>query len=244
MSTTGTTTTQTQTFASGHSKTSPRDVWEKRISELVDQSHKHTSSYDAEFGPFTINIHPTVYSPKYFPETWWYARNIPPIVNGGSFLEVGVGSGLNTVAVAASGSTVWGVDINPDAVETTRKNLEANGLAGTVVISDLFAKVEGRFDVIFWNHPWQYDSAVPSQLRSEKTLDSEYKLLRRFVGKAEGYLTDKGVVLLGTSAYANREAIYQIAKKSGFAHKEIIRGQESIGEGVVEEYYILELKKC
>lgn len=165
-------------------------------------------------------------------------------MNKGSFLEVGVGSGLNTVAVAASGSTVWGVDINPNAVETTRKNLEVNGLKGTVVLSDIFDKVEGRFDVIFWNHPWQYDSAVPSQLKSEKTLDSEYKLLRRFIGEAKDYLTDKGVVLLGTSAYANREAIYQIAKKAGFAHKELLRGQESIGEGVVEEYYILELKKC
>ncbi|KAK8032002.1 hypothetical protein PG990_001736 [Apiospora arundinis] len=239
------TTTQTKTAASGPSKASPRDIWEKRISELVDQSHKHTSPYDAKFGPFTINIHPSIYSPKYFPETWWYAQKLPSIVNRGSFLEVGVGSGLNTVAVAASGSAVWGVDINPDAVETTRKNLGVNGLKGTVEVSDIFDKVgDRRFDVIFWNHPWQYDSAVPNQLKSEKTLDSEYKLLRRFIGEAKDHLTERGVVLLGTSAYANREAIYQIAEGAGFAHKEILRGQESIGQGVVEEYYILELKMC
>ncbi|KAL8387915.1 hypothetical protein RB595_009579 [Gaeumannomyces hyphopodioides] len=247
MSTT-TVTTQTNGAGAVAAKASPRDVWEKRISELIDQAQQHKEPYDAKFGKFTINIHPTVYSPKYFPETWWYAQNIPPMVNKGSWLEVGVGSGLNTVAVAAAGSTtVWGVDINPNAVATTRKNLSVNGLEGTVLESDIFGGLAAagapRFDFIFWNHPWQYDATVPDQLKSEKTFDGEYKLLRRFIGEAERHLTDKGVVLLGTSAYANRDAIYQIARDSGYAHRELLAGTEPIGNGVVEEYYIIELKK-
>ena len=112
-----------------------------------------------------------------------------------------------------------------------------------MVVSDIFDNVEGRFDVIFWNHPWQYDSAVPAQLKSEKTLDAEYKLLRRFLGKAQDHLTEKGVVLLGTSAYANRVLIDKIAEDAGFVHKVLVRGQESIGDNVVEEYYIVEMKR-
>lgn len=250
MSSTATTVTTQTNGAGAVTKASPRDVWEKRISELIDQAQKHKEPYDAKFGNFTINIHPTVYSPKYFPETWWYARHLPAIVNKGSWLEVGVGSGLNTVAVAAAGSeTVWGVDINPNAVATTRRNLDVNGLKGTVIESDIFnglAAGDGqqRFDFIFWNHPWQFDSTVPDQLKSEKTFDGEYRLLRRFVSEADRHLTaDKGVILLGTSAYANRDAIYSIAKDSGYAHRELLSGQEPIGEGVVEEYYIIELKK-
>ncbi|TLD19663.1 hypothetical protein PspLS_09708 [Pyricularia sp. CBS 133598] len=223
---------------------SPRDVWEKQISVLLDQANQHKEPYKAQFGPHNITIHPTVYSPAYFPETWWYGTHLPAIVNKGSWLEIGVGSGLVSLCIASAGSkTVSGVDINPNAVEFTAKNLEANGLKGNFAVSDIFEKVEGKFDFIFWNHPWQYDSSIPDQLKSEKTHDSEYKLLRRFVAEAKEYLTEKGVILLGTSAYANLDAIKTIAQSNGYNHKELLRGQEPIGNDVVEEYYVIELSK-
>lgn len=230
-------------FTNGGLRASPRDVWEKRISELIDQAQQHQSPYTETFGPHTIMIHPSVYSPKYFPETWWYAQHLPPIVNKGSFLEVGVGSGLTSLSVAAAGSPVFGVDINREAVNVTQSNFEINHQKGTFVVSNIYQNVKGKFDFIYWNHPWQHDSNIPLQLKSEKTLDSEYQLLRRFVGEAHAYLTEKGVILLGTSAYANHEATVHIARENGYSCQELARGNESIGKGVFEEYYILELKR-
>ncbi|KDQ09375.1 hypothetical protein BOTBODRAFT_37128 [Botryobasidium botryosum FD-172 SS1] len=220
-----------------------RGQWEKRISELIVESKQHQTTYFEKIGNFGIYIHPTVYSPKYFPETLWYAEHLPPIVGGKSFLEVGVGSGLISVSVAASGSAVSGVDINPHAVETTKQNFEANGQSGTIVVSDVFDNVSGRFDFIFWNHPWQNDARIPEELKSEKTFDSGYRLLRRFIAQAQDHLTEEGAVLLGTSYYADLETMKGIYEENGYAHECICQGQRSIGKDVTEEYYIIQLRK-
>lgn len=221
---------------------SSRPEWEKRISELITESKKHETTYLERIGQFSVYIHPTVYSPKYFPETLWFGENLPAIVQGNSFLEVGVGSGLVSLHLAASGSTVVGVDINPDAVETARKNFRANGQTGSFFVSDVFENVSGTFDYLFWNHPWQIDASIPQELKSEKTFDEDYRLLKRFVSEAKNYLAEDGSVLLGTSFYADLDAMTAIFEANGFAHKIACQGQRSIGKGVTEEYYIIQLQ--
>ncbi|RCI12123.1 hypothetical protein L249_0712, partial [Ophiocordyceps polyrhachis-furcata BCC 54312] len=222
---------------------SPRADWEGRISELINESKKHEATYSDQIGGYTVHIHPTVYSPKYFPETLWYGENLPPIVRGRSFLEVGIGSGLISLCVAASGSTVTGVDINPHAVEVARKNFEANGQKGSFLVSDVFDSVSGKFDFIFWNHPWQVDASVPKELKTEKTFDQGYRLLKRFISQAKDYLEPDGSVLLGTSAYADLKAMEAIYSANGYSHNVIQQGTRSIGKGITEEYYIIELRR-
>ncbi|KAM4063644.1 methyltransferase small domain-containing protein [Hirsutella rhossiliensis] len=223
---------------------SPRNEWEKRISELIVESKKHETAYLERIGSFAVYIHPTVYSPKYFPETLWYGESLPSIVQGKSFLEVGVGSGLVSLHLAASGSTVVGVDINPYAVETTRMNFKANSQAGSFFVSDIFGNVSGTFDFIFWNHPWQIDASIPQELKSEKTFDEDYRLLKRFIAQAKNYLTEDGSILLGTSSYADLEAMVAIYAANGYAHEIVRQGQRSIGKGVIEEYYIVQVRQC
>ncbi|KAF4592156.1 protoporphyrinogen oxidase [Ophiocordyceps camponoti-floridani] len=222
---------------------SPRTDWEQRISDLITESKKHDKIYSAPIGGYTVHVHPTVYSPKYFPETLWYGENLPEIVKGRSFLEVGIGSGLISLCVAASGSKVSGVDINPHAVDVARKNFAVNGQKGSFVVSDIFENVCGKFDCIFWNHPWQVDASIPKELKSEKTFDQGYRLLKRFVAEAEDYLEPDGCVLLGTSAYADLEAMEAIYDANGYTHSVVQQGTRSIGEGITEEYYIVELRR-
>ncbi|KAG8408248.1 hypothetical protein J3459_018020 [Metarhizium acridum] len=122
---------------------SSRQDWEKRISDLINEAKKHQEAYSEQVGYFQLQIHPSVYSPKYFPETLWYGQNLPSIVKGGSFLEIGVGSGLISLHLAASGSKVVGADINPFAVETTQQNFSRNQQEGTFIVSDIFDKIDG-----------------------------------------------------------------------------------------------------
>lgn len=217
---------------------SPRAAWESRIAELILESKKHDSTYLEKIGPFNVYISPNVYSPRYFPETQWYGEHLPSIVQGNSFLEIGIGSGLVSLNLAKSGSKVVGVDINPEAVETTRRNFKINGLDGSFFVSDIFESVSGKFDYIFWNHPWQNCQDIPSELKSEKTFDEDYRLLRRFIAQSKDYLTDDGSLLLGTSAYADLEAMSAIYTANGYDSEIIRQGRRSIGKGVTEEYYI------
>ncbi|EFY84166.1 hypothetical protein J3459_008254 [Metarhizium acridum] len=222
---------------------SSRQDWEKRISDLINEAKKHQEAYSEQVGYFQLQIHPSVYSPKYFPETLWYGQNLPSIVKGGSFLEIGVGSGLISLHLAASGSKVVGADINPFAVETTQQNFSRNQQEGTFIVSDIFDKIDGRFDFIFWNHPWQIDASVPDELKTEKTFDLGYQLLQRFVAESANYLTENGKVLLGTSSFADLEAIRSIVGK-GNESLEIVRtGLGHLGRGVTEEYYIVQIQQ-
>ncbi|KAF9410053.1 hypothetical protein BGZ94_001779 [Podila epigama] len=247
-----------------------RQRWEGSISELLHKAHAHKESYSVQIDGLTIHIHPNVYSPKYFPESAWYARYLQDLVQPGqNFLEVGVGSGIISLFVARklaahakkdsdsdtsdsdsdsdSGSRsghVYGVDINPDAVDTTRKNFKANHLRGDIRVSDLYKSLDGekiRFDYIFWNHPWQYSSNVTEKLRSEKTLDEGYEALKRYIAQGKNHLKPNGKILLGTSCFANLDAVADIAADHGYTVAVEAQGIETLQDGTQEEYYILRL---
>ena len=73
---------------------------------------------------------------------------------GERILEIGCGSGVVSLHCARYGATVTSVDINPSAVECTRRNAENNGLQLDIRQSDLYEKVDGRFDTIVFNLPY------------------------------------------------------------------------------------------
>ncbi|KAG0227751.1 hypothetical protein BGW41_003695 [Actinomortierella wolfii] len=221
-----------------------RAHWETSISKLLSKANAHTSIYSMiTTNGLTIHVHPNVYSPKYFPESTWYARHLQSIVQGKDFLEVGVGTGIISLYVAQTGSKVYGVDINPDAVEISRKNFECNGLEADLRVSDLFDSLDEnlRVDYIFWNHPWQYYSHVTEKLRTEKTLDEGYKALTRYIAEGRRYLKEGGVILIGTCCFANLDAVSAIAHKYGYTIHVEVPGVEKLEDGTEEKYYILRL---
>jgi release factor glutamine methyltransferase len=73
---------------------------------------------------------------------------------GQSFLDMGCGTGLIGLHAARLGADVVAVDINPHAVEYTKRNASANGVKIRAIESDLFDKVPGHFDVISFNPPY------------------------------------------------------------------------------------------
>lgn len=69
---------------------------------------------------------------------------------GKSVLDYGCGSGILAMAASALGAaSVFGVDIDPQAVETARFNTDANGLSVTYAVSDL--DLDARYDVVVAN---------------------------------------------------------------------------------------------
>ncbi len=76
------------------------------------------------------------------------------VSEGERVLEIGCGSGIVSMHCASNGASVTAVDINPDAVDLTRKNFSDNGLQADVHRSDLYSAVRGRFDTIVFNLPY------------------------------------------------------------------------------------------
>ncbi len=74
---------------------------------------------------------------------------------GMRILEVGCGSGIVSIHAAKEGARVTSVDINPKAVELTKKNAaKMEAPIDAVFLSDLFENVEGKFDRILFNLPY------------------------------------------------------------------------------------------
>ncbi len=76
------------------------------------------------------------------------------VVPGERVLEIGCGSGVVSIHCAKAGCAVTCGDINPRAVELAARNAEANGVRMTVVETDVYSNVEGRFDTILFNLPY------------------------------------------------------------------------------------------
>jgi len=77
--------------------------------------------------------------------------NVSP---GESVLEMGCGTGLVSCHLSSAGAELTAADINPRAVACTGANLRRNGLAGKVVLTDLFRNVPGQFDLVVFNPPY------------------------------------------------------------------------------------------
>ena len=130
----------------------------------------------------------------------------------GKVLEIGTGSGILalTAVEMASVESVVAVDINPNSVkfvESSSKKLSSEVRKKfTVLRSDLFGSVTGKFDTIVFNPPY-----LPNDKRlKDVALDggkNGYETIVRFLESANEYLTQPGIILLLFSSFSKREKI-------------------------------------
>lgn len=109
---------------------------------------------------FRLAVYPTVFHPKLFLTSEFFARFLATInLAGKRIADVGTGSGILALAAARAGATdVVALDINPMAVSAATDNSRANGLGDrvTAVCSDLMSALAPGFlfDVIICNPPF------------------------------------------------------------------------------------------
>ena len=115
----------------------------------------------------------------------------------GRAIDVGVGSGVLLAAMAAAGATeLWGVDVDPSAVQLTRANLqrEARAKNATILQSDLWREVPAiRFDTVVANLPHFPAEHVPSNGRHSSWSGGGRSMLDRFLDGLPARLTTRGV---------------------------------------------------
>jgi release factor glutamine methyltransferase len=124
---------------------------------------------------------------------------------------------------------VLALDINPDAVENTRLNIEKHDLNGKVEVrlGNLYdpLKDDEKFDVIFWNTPFGLvDEDVPDLEKA--VYDPGYKSTERFIKEAKLHLKPGGKLLIGFSSTLGRlDLVQKFLKDAGFTMRTLYEAE-------------------
>lgn len=108
---------------------------------------------------FYLRVHPTVFHPRFFLSSEYFAQFIDGLdLSGKSVADIGTGSGILALAAARAGAhDVLALDINPNAALSALENAHANGLGERVTAAcmNLLAALPSRplFDVILSSPP-------------------------------------------------------------------------------------------
>jgi len=132
-----------------------------------------------------------------------------------SMLEMGPGTGLISVHAAKAGAKVTAADINPHAVECTRRNAAANGVRLEAVKSDLFQNVTGNFDIIVFNPPY-----LPGSTQSTSWIEKSWsggedgaEVAVRFLQEAWKHLAPGGRIFMILSSAGGLMSVVRAAKE-------------------------------
>ena len=116
----------------------------------------------------------------------------------GKVIDIGTGSGIQAEVARARGLDVTTTDIN----------VEVN----CDIHSDLFQKVEGKFDTIIFNPPYlpedEHDTDVANVGGKEG-----YETIIKFLEQAKEHVTREGIILLLFSSLSKPQIIFDFAKK-------------------------------
>ena len=115
--------------------------------------------FDMEnFGPWEIDVAPTVYPPR--EDTELLCRGVSRLTGQASkAVEIGCGSGVVSMALSTLGWNVESYDVNPYAVACSRANVERHGFGDKITIKEGGVGEEGwkvpeGTKLIVWNLPY------------------------------------------------------------------------------------------
>lgn len=152
-------------------------------------------------------------------------------------LDLCTGSGcilISLLALARGQETpIHGLaaDLSPEALAVARENAKRNGVSAAFVLSDLFAEIEGSFDLITANPPYipsgQLEDLMPEVRDHEPrmALDGDEDGLafyRRIAGQAPDYLREGGWLLMEI-AFDQGQAVRQMLADGPLEEIEIIQ---------------------
>jgi release factor glutamine methyltransferase len=119
-------------------------------------------------------------------------------VEGREVLDMGTGSGILGLFCAMRGATVTLTDIDEAALQHAKKAAGLLGLGVQIILSDMFSKVQGQFDLVLFNPPY-----LPSSTVGDRTVDGGRQgteLSKRFLAGLSTHLRSSGTTLLLVSS--------------------------------------------
>lgn len=178
-----------------------------------------------------------IYTPK--EDSYLLAEEVKKYAKDKSVLDMGTGSGIQALAAKSAGAkSIIVSDINIEAVTQAKKQFKRYKIR--VIHSNLFEKVNGKFDLIIFNPPY-----LPEDKREDK--DSALsttggkkgdEIIVNFLKKATRHLNNNGIILLLISSLTPERRINNLMKRLKLNSK-VIASQKIF----FEEIFVLEIKK-
>lgn len=130
------------------------------------------------------------------------------------FLDMGCGTGLQANSVEKANEIVC-ADINKDAVDYARENVRRKDVSKIeFVISDLFEKINGKFDLIAFNAPY-LDEEAPCDVAWTAVQDGK-DVIERFIRSAKAHLEKGGQIMMLISD-REYDKYKKIAREEGYS---------------------------
>jgi release factor glutamine methyltransferase len=187
----------------------------------------------------TLVVPPGVYAPNPLGLAETVAQEV---TSGDRVLDMGTGSGVNGLVAAAVGGDVLGVDVNPEAVACAAENADRNGLSSQFEarLSDLFAAVEGQFDVLVFDPPFRWFRA--RSMAERGMADENYAALTQFFAEVGDHLAAGGRVLLAFGTTGDIDYLQHLIAHSGLTCQEL-RRVDGEKEGFPVAYFAYRLTR-
>jgi release factor glutamine methyltransferase len=169
---------------------------------------------------FRLAIYPTVFHPKLFLTSEFFARFLSTIdLEGKHLADVGTGTGILALAAARGGAKAVALDINPMAVNAAADNARTNGLGDrvTALRSDLMSAVppSSQFDVIISNPP--FFSGEPRDIADRAWVAGPgYRDIASLFEQARQRLKPSGTMYVLLSSDSDLHFFGQLIAKAGF----------------------------
>lgn len=211
-------------------------AWHERAYAELRRTGPVTVSY---LGPGLV-VPPDVFPPQ--PMSDLFGRAVLDEVRAEDrVLDMGCGSGSHALLAASRSTEVLAVDINPSAVECTRRNAVANGVASRVSVhqSDVFDDVGGRFDLILFDPPFRW--FPPRDALEASITDENYSALTRFMSQVPARLREGGRVLIGFGTSGDLGYLLSLVDEAGLSC-EVVAERELVRDEWTVHYYVYRLR--
>lgn len=176
----------------------------ERVSAWLLLSQKVAFPYEVEVAGTCLTVFRGVFSPAFYSESAFYARNvIKRLRSGMTYLDLGCGVGLSAILAAEAGAQVVALDVNSAAVANTKHNAERAGVDIDVRASDIFSGLNDAesFDLIFWNVPFAFRNSDTTLTPLEEAIfDPGYRKNHEFLSQCLDHLRPGGEVVMGVSS--------------------------------------------
>ena len=142
----------------------------------------------------TIKSLPGVFSAQHLDvgsELLLSALQEKPEIIRGQILDLGCGAGVlaSVIGTARQDVTLTLTDVSAAALAASEATLKANGLTGSIIASDVFSHVEGKFDLIISNPPF-HDGR-----------ETNYTAVESLIRDAKKHLTINGKICLVANSF-------------------------------------------
>ncbi len=204
-----------------------KQEYEKAIEKIVEQMPLQYITNHQEFMKLHFYVDENVLIPQ--PDTEILVEEVLLIAKKEQkqkILDMCTGSGCIGISLAyyLENSKITMSDISKNAIEIAKKNAKENQVLDKVefITSDLFEKIEGKFDIIVSNPPYIETKVILSlskQVQNEPILaldggEDGLVFYRKLINEAPNFLNDNGYLCMEIG-YNQKEKVMKLAQQTG-----------------------------